>query len=322
MTRYIFLLFFIALPCLVASQWKTIDTKNTCTARHENGFVAHANNLYLIGGRGIKPVEKYSLLTNTWISLKPTPIEIHHFSPVSVNGRIYIVGGMTGNYPKEEPLTHVYSYQPETDVWEKVFEIPKQRRRGGGGVTVYKGKIYLVTGITYGHTSGTCTMFDVFDPINKTWTILPDAPHARDHSGAVIVNDKLISIGGRNTSYHKEGNFEAFFGTTKSEIDYFDFKTGEWNTYTSKLPAPGAGAGVVQLRGRVYYIGGETDEKLANNDVYAFDPLNETWTKKPFLNRGRHGTNAAVINNVIYIAAGCANRGGNPELNSIEVYAE
>ena len=229
---------------------------------------------------------------------------------------------MTGNYPKELPLTHVYSFDPASDTWEKLLEIPKDRRRGGAGVTVYKGKIYIVNGITYGHTSGTCSLFDVYDPSDNSWTILPDAPHIRDHSGAAIFNDKLIAIGGRNTSYHEENNFTAFFATVKSEVDYYDFKTGKWSTYSSPVPAPSAGAGVVTWKNKVYFIGGETGEPLANNQVYAFDPSSETWTKKPFLNRGRHGTNAVVSKGAIYIAAGCGNRGGSPELNSIEMYKE
>ena len=69
-------------------------------------------------------------------------------------------------------------------------------------------------------------------------------------------------------------------------------------------------------------MGGETGDKLAYNQVYAFDPTQQTWEKKPFLVQGRHGTNAVVNYGKIYIAAGCANRGGSPELNSIEVYIE
>jgi len=304
------------------AQWKILNTNGECTARHEAGFVAHNEELILMGGRGIKPVEKYSPKTNTWTKQKPTPIEIHHFTPVSVNDKIYIVGGMTGKYPKETPLEYVYSYDPKTDVWEKVLEIPENRRRGGGGVAVFKGKIYLVNGITFGHTSGTNAMFDVFDPVDNTWSILADAPHIRDHNGAAVVNGRLIAIGGRNTSYHEEGNFAAFFDTPESKIDYYDFQTKEWYVYSKLLPKPGAGAGVVAWMNKIYFIGGETGADLANNQVYAFDPIKETWTKKPFLNRGRHGTNAVVYNNSIYIAAGCANRGGSPELDSIEIYSE
>ncbi|MDQ3291311.1 MAG: choice-of-anchor D domain-containing protein, partial [Bacteroidota bacterium] len=38
------------------------------------------------------------------------------------------------------------------------------------------------------------------------------------------------------------------------------------------------------------------------------------------LKQGRHGTQAIVSNNNIYIAAGCGNRGGTPELNTQEAF--
>ncbi|WP_339704618.1 kelch repeat-containing protein [uncultured Kriegella sp.] len=303
-------------------QWKTLDPQQECTKRHECGFVAHDNDLYLVGGRGIKPVEKYDIQQNSWKVMAPTPLEIHHLTPVSVNGKIYVVGGLSGKYPEEQPLSHVYTFDAKENTWAKIFEIPKNRRRGGSGVVVYKNKIYIVNGITFGHTSGTNAMFDVFDPVKKTWTVLDDAPNIRDHSSAVIVGDKLIALGGRNTSYHEPDNFTAFFSTVKSEVDYYDFKSKKWGTYSATLPAPSAGGGAVQLNDKVYYVGGETGEKLANNQMYAFDPKNDVWEKKPFLNQGRHGTNAVKNKGLIYIAAGCANRGGSPEINSIEVYSE
>lgn len=304
------------------SQWTTLSPSGSCTARHECGFVAHGDDLYLVGGRGIKPVEKYSIKENSWTAMIPTPLEMNHITPVSFDGKIYVVGGLVGKYPKEQPLTHVYIFDPKSNSWTKDIEIPENRRRGGAGVTIYNDKIYIVNGITLGHTSGTCAMFDVYDPKDKTWKSLPDAPSIRDHSSAVIVKGKLIALGGRNTSYHKPDNFAAFFATTTSQVDYFDFKTEKWNTYKSELPAPGAGGGAVTLKGKVYFVGGETGEKPANNHMYAFDPKKDIWTKKSFLNRGRHGTNAVLSKGKIYMAAGSGNRGGGPELNSIEVYSE
>lgn len=54
--------------------------------------------------------------------------------------------------------------------------------------------------------------------------------------------------------------------------------------------------------------------------MFSFNPINKKWTQKPSLNQGRHGTNAIVINDQIYIASGSGNQGGGPELTSIEVY--
>ncbi len=322
MKKHLILSLFVLIGFGLQAQWKTLSTEGSATKRHETGFVAHKGELYLIGGRGVKPVEKYDLETNTWTAMGETPIEMHHMTPVSVGDKIYVVGGLTGSFPEEPPLTHVYAYDPAADEWSQALEIPEDRRRGGAGVTVYEGRIYIVNGITLGHTSGTSAMFDVYDPEANTWTTLSDAPSIRDHSAAVIFEDKLIALGGRNTSYHEDDDFFAFFGKVNATVDQYDFKTKTWTTFENEMPAPAAGGGAVVLDGQVYYMGGETNEELAYKQVYAFDPDAGTWTEKPFLNQGRHGTNAAVIDGTIYIAAGCANRGGSPELNSVEVLSD
>jgi N-acetylneuraminic acid mutarotase len=317
--KYFFVVVFI-FGCESNPKWKVIDAKGNCTARHECGFVAHEDALYLIGGRGVKPVNKFTVVNNTWSSLKQPPIEMNHITPVSFNGSIYIVSGLTGDYPLETPLTHVYKFDAEKESWHIVFEIPLERRRGGAGVVIYNNKIYITNGIVNGHTSGTSSMFDVYDPLNNTWEVLPNSPTKRDHSSAVVLDNYLIALGGRNTSYHEAGNFAAFFNTSINTVDYFDFSTQKWKTFKELLPNPAAGSGTVVLDNELYFFGGETAKKEANKLMFSFNLKDKNWKQKPSLNIGRHGTNAAVLENKIYIASGSGNQGGGPELTSIEIY--
>ena len=57
------LLFFVS-PILMAQSWNTVDTDNTCTERHECAAAGIGEKLYLLGGRGMKPVEEYDPATN------------------------------------------------------------------------------------------------------------------------------------------------------------------------------------------------------------------------------------------------------------------
>jgi N-acetylneuraminic acid mutarotase len=317
---FILLLIISLYSCNSNPKWEIINTSGTCTARHECGFVAHKNALYLIGGRGDKPVEKFNVDSETWSPLNHLPLEMNHITPVSFGDAIYIVSGFTGEYPIEQPLQYIYKFNTENDIWETILEIPEDRRRGAAGVTIYNDKIYIVNGIKNGHTSGTTSLFDVYDPINNTWQTLPNSPRKRDHCTSVVLDDKLISLGGRSSDYHEPNNFQAFFKTTSDAVDYFDFKTEKWNSFKAKLPNPAAGGGAVILKGELYYFGGETGNIETNKTMYSFNINTKTWSQKPSLNTGRHGTNATVLNNKIYIAAGSGKQGGNPELTSIEVY--
>jgi len=111
-------------------------------------------------------------------------------------------------------MANVYSYDIRNNIWEKGGEIPAVRRRAGAAAVEYGGKLYLIAGIIHGHQSGTNNMFDCYDPETKTWTILKDAPHIRDHCFAAVIKDKLYVVGGRNTSYRDPENKIPFFAKT------------------------------------------------------------------------------------------------------------
>jgi N-acetylneuraminic acid mutarotase len=304
-----------------SGNWSTLSTNGDPTARHEAAMVEFGGKAYLFGGRGIKPVEEFDPATGKWRQLGPTPLEIHHFQPVVYGDRVYVMTAMTGRYPKETPLDSIYIWDPKGDTWEKGPIVPKDRRRGGAGTVVYQGKIYLVAGIIDGHTSGTIPWFDEFDPATGEWRQLEDAPHARDHFSAVVVGEELYAVGGRNSSYHEPDNFTAFFGTVIPEVDVYDFEKKQWRTLANGLPTPTAAGGLVQLGGDVYYFGGESSQALAHSDTQRLNVKTGTWTPLAPLQRGRHGSGAAVINGKIYVAAGSGGRGGGPELTSTEAFS-
>jgi len=302
-------------------KWTLLSCKGQPDGRHETTFVECQGKFYLIGGRESRKIDRFDPQTKVWTKMKGTSPLIHHFQPVLWDNKIYMVGAMTGNYPKEPPMRRIQIYDPLRDQWTEGGEIPKARQRGSAGTVLYKNKIYMVGGITLGHTSGTNNWFDEYDPATDTWKILPDAPQIRDHFHAVVLDDKLYCIGGRNTSYHEPGNFAAFFGAVIREIDCYDFKTQTWTTLKAKLPVGSAAGGVAVLDGKIIYFGGETAQKgPALNRTWAFNPKTETWTELANLNQGRHGSQAIVYDNKVYIAAGSPNRGGG-QTHTMEMFA-
>ena len=300
--------------------WVTVTTNGSPTARHESAMVSVDGKSYLLGGRGIKPVEEFNAATKTWRKLGPTPLEIHHFQPVAFDNQIYVMTAMTGKYPKETPLDSIQIYDPKADTWRQGSAIPKHRRRGGAGTVVHKGKIYIVGGIIDGHTSGTVAWFDEFDPKTGAWRELPDAPRIRDHFPAIVAGGRLYCVGGRNTSYHTADSFAAFFGAVTAEVDVFDFANRKWTTLPEKLPVATAAGGLIEHAGKIYYIGGESALKPAHAETQALDLKTGKWQLLARLEQGRHGGGAVKIRGRIYVAAGSGNRGGGPELASTEVF--
>lgn len=293
-------------------QWQTITAPQAPTARHENGFVAVGERLYLLGGRGERPLDIFDPATGRWTQGAQPPFEIHHMQAIDYEGKLYVLGAMTGGFPEEPPLANVLIYDPALDVWSTGPEIPAHRQRGGSGVVLHEGLIYLVGGNTRGHMSGFVPWLDVFDPVSGTWTELPDAPHPRDHFHAAIIDGHIYAAAGR-TSSHDTGEVMSL---TVGPVDVYDIANSRWSTLAAPLPTQRAGTATVAIDGKLVVMGGESMSQVeSHREVEAYDPATQTWLTLAPLPVGRHGTQATLLNGKLHLVAGSGNRGGGPELN-------
>jgi N-acetylneuraminic acid mutarotase len=298
-------------------EWQVIETKGKPTARHEAALVAFEGKLYLLGGRGIKPVDRFDPKTNTWQAFSKPPIEIHHFQPVVFKDAIYLVGAMTGKWPNEQGLERVLVYYPKEDRFEFTHEIPKHRRRGGAGAVLYNDKIYLVGGITNGHNDGYRSWTDEYDPVTGKWRALADAPHARDHFQAVVANDKIYAFAGRRSSTATSEPISLVV----EHGNVFNFDTEAWEpVYDNlRLPTLRAGTSAFTWNDDVIIGGGESaTQEPAHKEVEAFNTMTGSWQNWPNMIQGRHGSGFVVLDDYVYTASGSLNRGGGPELDTIE----
>jgi N-acetylneuraminic acid mutarotase len=303
-----------------SASWHALEEEGEAQERHENALVKVGNKIVLLGGRGMKALDIYDTREKTWSRGSMPPLEIHHMQAVSLHGLVYVMGAFTGAYPYETPLSHILIYDPLLDTWAVGPEIPEDRRRGAAGVVTYKDKIYVVNGIINGHTSGWVQWLDEYDPATNKWQKLPDAPRARDHVHAAVIDDKLYVAGGRRSGYSSET-----FATTVKETNVFDYNSRQWRELPSPegdIPTARAGAAVAVYQGKLLVMGGESDEQeLAHNEVEGLDTGSGSWQKLSPLSKGRHGTQAVYFDDIVIIGAGSGNRGGGPELNSFEILA-
>ncbi len=297
--------------------WNSVEGTGTAHPRHENAFVEAGGKYYLLGGRGLKPVDIFDPLTKSWTQGKQAPIELHHFQAVSHEGLIYVIGAFTGPYPYEIPISNIYIYDPLENLWIVGPEIPQHRRRGAAGLVVHEGKFYIVCGIVNGHSSHWVPWLDEYDPQMGTWRELSDAPRARDHFQAVVSNGRIYAAGGRNSGFG-----ETPFQATIPEVDVYNIENNSWTTLDTiqgNIPTLRAGCTSVIWKGKLLVIGGESPtQNVAHNEVEALDLRTETWNTLPSLKRGRHGTQVIKVEEKLIIAGGCGNRGGNPELTHME----
>jgi len=298
--------------------WERIQTTNCASYRHESAFVEIQGKFYAVGGRNTNKVDIYDPITRSWSNGHQAPLELHHFQAINYNGELWVVGAFTGPYPKEEPVAFLHVYNPATDSWRIGGKLPDGRHRGAAGVVIYRDKFYLLCGNQEGHFTGHTTWFDEFDPATGEWKTLPDAPRSRDHFQAAIIDGKLYAAGGRNTSLMTNQVLNA----TIAEVDVYDFAKGSWTTLPSSanLPTLRAGAASIVNGNQLVLMGGESGTQVpAHAEVESFDPVTRRWTELPPMIQGRHGTQAILYQRHIYIAGGSSDRGGGPELKSIDV---
>lgn len=307
-----------------AGRWAMLAQANTPIPREECSFAQAGGKFYLLGGRGVSPVQEFNPATRTWRNLKNTPVEMNHFQAVSMGGLIYVIGAFGGAYPHEVPVPNVYVLDPLGDTWVKGPAIPPARLRGSAGLVEHQGKLYSVLGIRDGHSTGWVPWLDEYDPATNAWKALPDAPRERDHFQAAVCNGRLYALGGR-----RSGKPDIFADLEK--VDVFDLATlaaggtGGWST----LPSPGSdlkikrsGSIVVSLGEEVIVAGGgsTTNGNLAHSQTDALNARTHAWRSLAPLNRGRQVTGGFVNNGALYVASGSGGSGGSPTLNTQEAW--
>lgn len=314
--HYLLLIFLVNMPQVAEAQqgsWlEEIARQGSPDARHEAGFVAVNDKFYLLGGRGIKPVNIYDPITKVWTNGQAPPIELHHFQPLAYQGKIYAIGAMTGKYPGETPVPNIIIYDPQSDTWSNGPNIPANRRRGGAGLVLYNNKFYLVCGITDGHRGGHVNWMDVYDPATNSWQILADAPRARDHFQASEIHGKIYAVAGRRSTAGQN-----VFGNTESAVDVYDIASGKWTTLNHSLPTQRAGTYNAVYQQYILVFGGESpSQEASHSEVEGLDSQTGLWTSFSPMITGRHGTGTAWYKDTIFIASGSGGRGGGPELDT------
>ena len=308
------------LPQLLEEAWIDKDENEEYTARHETSFVQAGNKFYLMGGReNAKTIDVYDYSSNRWYALaNSAPHEFNHFQAVEYQGLIWVIGAFrTNTYPNEIPAENIWMFDPVHEKWLQGPPIPEARRRGSAALVVYNDKLYILGGNTKGHSGGYVNYFDEYNPSTGTWTVLPAMPNARDHFHATVIGNRIYAVSGRHT-----GGTGGIFTPVIPQVDVFDFSDQLWSTLpvSQNLPTPRAAAAVANFEGKLMVIGGEIANSTAALGITEiYDPVLQKWNQGSPLNYPRHGTQAIVSGNGVFIAAGSP-VSGNGRQKNMEVF--
>jgi len=108
---------------------------------------------------------------------------------------------------------------------------------------------------------------------------------------AVVIQGKLVVIGGRGADGKPLASMEVYNETTDS-----------WR-FGPDMTVPRQDAACAELDGLIYMIGG-FDGKESLDTVEVFDPSSGQWSRVADLCDRRHGATAAVVDSALYVAGG------------------
>ncbi len=142
-------------------------------------------------------MEVYDPSTDTWTRKANIATPRAGAGAAVVDGKMYVIGGVTGGSLHNAPLSTVEEYDPAADTWTRKADMPTARMFLS--TSVVDGKIYAIGGgIWNGPIFSTV---EKYDPATDTWTTEPDMATRRYTLSTSAVNGKIYAIGGTQQWY-------------------------------------------------------------------------------------------------------------------------
>lgn len=271
---------------------------NLLLARGGHSSTILNGEAYIIGGWNqtyLGSVEKYDFYEDKWKKSIPLNITRNHHLSYTLNDQIFVIGGHNARFPGG--IAAVEKFDPLTQKWDIISQLPTPRYNMGGGV--YNNKIYTFGGI------GGETILEVYDPDFNTWERKKNMPVPRFRHSTSFINGKFYLIGGKGTA------------TLVQEYDP-DMET--WNT-KSPMPIPRYYHSSIVLNNKIYVIGGKIPDRSEGvKGISQYNPVKDEWDTLSDLPKPVDVHSMNVFDNKIYIFGGEGLFGTTSVLKSTYTY--
>jgi N-acetylneuraminic acid mutarotase len=247
-------------------------------------------------------------LASAWTEEPSLPHELDEPRAVTVDGQIYLVGGITGleTLPSGrlllEPSDELTRFDPGTGTSTELAPLPQALNHIG--VVAYGHDLYVLGG--YGNSLGdhTRSSFYRYSPASDRWSRMPDLPAPRAAMAAGVAGHQLIVAGGARDNVPLAQAFA------------FDFKTDRW----SKLPpmlSRREHVGAAVAGDKLYVLGGRAPGSLAVDTAESYDVSERRWEKLPSMLVGAGGLGVVSADGNL-IAVGGGNDGAGTVTGAVQ----
>ena len=259
---------------------------------------------------------------NEWQVISELPTQRKGFSTAVVEGKIYLIGGTLFENEQDGPfgMSLVEVYDPETNTWQRVADMPTART--GTRAAVVDGKIYVLAGKAAKDNQAvnfkTWKVVEMYDPQTDTWVRKQNMSRRRASFGIGVVAGKIYAIGG---NIHP-GDRKPEDPRRVDLVEVYDPATDTW-AKRADMPTQRKSVRASVIRDTIYAIGGSGwppdgagGPFLGTIEVY--EPRINRWTKRPDMLNPRIVFFSVVIDEKIYLIGGL--RAGDRHRAPVEVY--
>lgn len=261
--------------------------------------------IYVFGGQGqnhpvlLASAEAYDPASDDWTPIAVLPDErLFAGAALGGDGAIYVAGGTS----LDVDFNSVLRYDPAGNNYTTIA--PMSFPRIAPGVTAgLDGRVY-VTGGGSGVNAAIRRTAEVYDPATRTWSTIASMAEGRlGHAAATGHDGRIYVFGGVN----------AFSTELLSSGEAYDPATGMW-TAIAALPRPRANHNAATgSDGHIYVMGGHTlnpEEPCCIevlDEVWAYDPADDSWTEMTSMSAVRVSAAAAAVGDRVYVVGGYTN---------------
>jgi hypothetical protein len=248
----------------------------------------------------------HPMLTKTE-ELPPLPIPVSSLGAVACDGHLYVYGGHVApvHTYSTEAVTGRFFRRPLAGdaAWE---ELPGGPGLQGMNIAAHRGRIIRVGGMDpRNKPDEPAVNFSVatvaaFDRSTTTWTDLPALPVPRSSHDVAVIGDTLYVVGGWNML----GDDGEEWCDDMLALDLAAPGTG-WKSMPQPFVRRALIAAVAD--GKLYVIGGFTEDEDVSLDVDIFDPATGKWSKGPSLPgdaMNGFAPAACTLNGRVHVSAG------------------
>lgn len=204
---------------------------------------------------------------DSWTTLEPMPTARSGFGVAVVNGKVYVIGGLTG----DGACGLNQMYDPATNTWTMKAPMPVARTRFG--ISVFQNKIYVFGGLLENNDYESFTAItQVYDTTSNTWENRSSMLTPRSDLCANTVNNKIYLIGGLYRALYP--NYSS-----SNVTEVYDPETDEW-TAKASIPKSVAKYASAVVDNKIYLFGGVGGLLCFpwNDYNYIYDVENDTWS--------------------------------------------